>query len=651
MTKMSFNKIIEYRKEKFDLAIIGTFHLPSGMSQNDEAELRNLIAKGGIVNIANKQIVIKNGSAADAETLFTIPISDLPKLMSGDAASVGTTVTVSDDGKIKVDIKDEVLTDADKAVASGLATLDADQNLVQNAKTYAGGTGTIKEKFDTTDTAIQGIQTTLAGLTGAYVYIGKIDSDAPTAEELTTKATTLLGEGKTLSVGHVIVDNAGIEWWYDGTTWVNLGQTIITVATADVAGVVKGSDDVEIAADGTLTVKHAADATTLNNVAADQYVTKTTLNELVKMPVVYSLTATLQDADADKLATITTPKSNDIAIIVRADAGTTYSTVSYIYYDAEWHALCGKITADDVLFTSDITLAGDYTSVGNIKLSSGKLSAKGKTLSQIMTEIFTKKLQPHITANPKVEGFALNGAKAVEAGTKLTSVSFGTAKLSAGSYTYGPETGITAKTFSVKRETNVNDLNVEVATAASGTDNNSGNGFIIGDQGGTNVVNSLKYTVTVGYDAGAVANDNLGGESSPKVQIAAGTKTQTTSAYTPFRNSFYGTLADEFDATATATAATTIRGLTKTGKALTAGSSFVINIPAGVKSCVFAYPASLRDVSSVIYNEGMNSDVKNTFDKYEVTVPGAEGYTGIKYKVYVFNAAGGISARTYTVTI
>ena len=634
------------------MAIIGTFHLPSGMSQNDETELRNLIAKGGIVDIENKQIVIKNGSTADAETLYTIPISDLPKLMSGDATSVGTTVTVSDDGKIKVDIKDEVLTNADKAVASGLATLDADKNLVQNAKTYAGGTGTIKEKFDTTDTAIQGIQTTLAGLTGAYVYIGKIDSDAPTAEELTTKAAELLSEGKTLSIGHVIVDNAGIEWWYDGTTWVNLGQTIITVATKDVAGVVKGSDDVDIAADGTLTIKHAADATTLNNVAADQYVTKTTLNELVKMPVVYSLTATLADADADKLATITTPKSNDIAIIVRADAGTTYSTVSYIYYDTEWHALCGKITADDVLFTSDIKLAGDYTSVGNVKLSAGKLAAKGKTLSQIMTEIFTKKLQPKITANPAVSGFALTGAKAVEAGTKLTSVSFGTATLSTGSYTYGPATGITAKTFSVKRETNVADLNVEVATAASGTDDNSGNGFVIGDQGGTNVVSSLKYTVTAAYDAGAVAKDNLGGESSPKVQITAGTKTQTTSAYTPFRNSFYGTLADEFDATATATAATTIRGLSgKSGKALAAGSSFVINIPDGVKSCVFAYPASLRDVSSVIYKEGMNSDVKGTFNKYEVTVPGANGYTGIKYKVYVFNAAGGITKRTYTVTI
>ena len=204
---------------------------------------------------------------------------------------------------------------------------------------------------------------------------------------------------------------------------------------------------------------------------------------------------------------------------------------------------------------------------------------------------------------------------------------------------------------SLLRPSNVTDLNVAVATAASGTDDNSGNGFIIGDQGGTNVVNSLKYTVTIGYDAGAVAKDNLGGASSPVVQITAGTKTQTTSAYTPFRNSFYGTLANEFDATATATAATTIRGLTKTGKALAAGNSFVINIPAGVKSCVFAYPASLRDVSSVIYKEGMNSDVKTTFNKYEVTVPGANGYTGIKYKVYVFNAAGGISARTYTVTI
>ncbi len=164
------------------------------------------------------------------------------------------------------------------------------------------------------------------------------------------------------------------------------------------------------------------------------------------------------------------------------------------------------------------------------------------------------------------------------------------------------------------------------------------------------LVNSLKYTVTAAYDAGAVAKDNLGGESDPVVQIPAGTKTQTTSAYTPFRNSFYGTLADEFDTTA-ADAAATIRGLTKTGKALAAGGSFVINIPEGVKSCVFAYPATLRDVSSVIYKEGMNSDVKDTFNKFEVTVPGLNDYTGIKYKVYVFNAAGGITARTYTVTI
>lgn len=630
------------------MAIIGTFHLPSGMSQNDQSELNKLIAKGGIYDAANKQIVVKNGSAADAETLFTIPLVEIPKMFTGDATSVGTTVTVAEDGKIKVDIKDEVLTDADKDVASGLATLDEDKNLVQNAKNYAGGTTTIKDKFDTTDEAINSIQTTLAGLTGAYVYIGKIDSDAPTTEELTAKATELLGEGKTLAVGHVIVDNAGIEWWYDGTTWVNLGQTIITVATKDVAGVVKGSDDVEIAADGTLTIKHAADATTLNGVAADEYVTKTTLNELVKMPIVYSLTATLDDADADKLATITTPKSNDIAIIVRADAGVTYSTVSYIYYDEEWHALCGKVTADDVLFTSDITLAGDYTSVGNVKLSDKTFNAKGKTLSQIMTEIFTKKLQPKVTSNPSVSGFALSGAGAVEAGTKLSSVSFGTAKLSAGSYTYGPATGIVAKSFSVKREANLSDLNgVEVATTASGTDDNGGAGFVIGDQTGD--LNSLKYTVTVSYDAGAVAKDNLGGNSDPVIQIAAGSKTQTTAAYTPYRNAFYGTFADVFDPNAD-DAAAKIRGLTKSNKAVAAGTSFVMNIPA-CKSVVFAYPASLREVSSVIYKEGMSSDVKTTFDKYTVTVPGANGYTGIAYHVYVFNADGGMDARTYTVTI
>lgn len=634
------------------MAIIGTFHLPSGMSQNDQSELLKQIAKGGLVDITNKQIAIKNGSDADSETLFTIPLVEIPKLFTGDTTSVGTTVTVSEDGKIKVDITDDVLTDADKGVASGLATLDEDGNLVESAKNYVGGTTTIKDKFDTTDTAIQGIQTTLAGLTGAYVYIGTIDSDAPSNEDLTAKAAELLGE-KSLVVGHVIVDTAGIEWWYDGTAWVNLGQTIITVATNEVAGVVKGSTDVEIAADGTLTVKHAADADTLNGVAAEEYVTKTTLNDLVKMPIVYSLTADIADADADKLATITTPKANDIAIIAKSVDGTVCSTTSYIYYDEEWHALCGKVTAEDVVFTSDITLAGDYTAVGNItkgKTETKTLAAKGKTLANIMSEIFTKKLQPSITANPAVSGFSLSGAGAVEAGTKLNTVSFGTASLSAGSYTYGPATGITAKSYSVARVTNVADLNKEVATAASGTDTNDGNGFIIGDQGGDGVVNSLKYTVTVSHDSGAVAKDNVGGDSNPVVQIAAGSKTQTTAAYTPYRNSFYGTLDDTFDATADS-AASTIRTLTKSGKALAQGNSFTISIPEGKKSCVFAYPATLRDVSSVIYKEGMNSDVKDTFTKYTVTVPGANGYTGITYKVYVFNAEGGISARTYTVTI
>lgn len=371
------------------------------------------------------------------------------------------------------------------------------------------------------------------------------------------------------------------------------------------------------------------------------------------MPIVYSLAADIADADADKLATITTPKTNDIAIIVKSAEGTTYSTVSYIYYEEEWHALCGKLTAEDVVFTSDITLAGNYTAVGNITKGQNEtktFAAKGKTLANIMQEIFTKKLQPSITAQPAVSGFALSGAAAVEAGTKLPSVNFGTASLSAGSYTYGPATGITAKTYSIARVTDVADMNTVVATAASGTDDNNGNGFVIGDEGGNNTVKSLKYTVTVSYDEGAVAKDNVGSASSPEVKIPAGSKTQTTGAYTPYRNSFYGTLTNEFDANSD-NAATTIRDLTKSGKALANGSSFTINIPNGVKSCVFAYPASLRAVSSVIYKEGMNSDVKGTFTPFEITVPGANGYTGIKYRVYVFNAAGGMDARTYTVTI
>ncbi len=82
------------------------------------------------------------------------------------------------------------------------------------------------------------------------------------------------------------------------------------------------------------------------------------------------------------------------------------------------------------------------------------------------------------------------------------------------------------------------------------------------------------------------------------------------------------------------------------------GTTFTISIPVGAVKVTFAYPASLRDVTSVIYVEGLGADVKGAFTKTLVDVEGASGYTAISYKVYTFVPVEAFGATaTYNVTV
>lgn len=82
------------------------------------------------------------------------------------------------------------------------------------------------------------------------------------------------------------------------------------------------------------------------------------------------------------------------------------------------------------------------------------------------------------------------------------------------------------------------------------------------------------------------------------------------------------------------------------------GQTFTINIPVGAKMVVFAYPDTLRDVTTIKYVEGLNAEVKGIFEQTSVFVAGANGYAPIIYKVYTYvplEAFG--STATYNVTI
>lgn len=325
--------------------------------------------------------------------------------------------------------------------------------------------------------------------------------------------------------------------------------------------------------------------------------------------------------------------------------------VAYAYDGTEFKPLNYALDASKVYFTSDITCAGQYTAVGNVtKSTTGTttIASSGKTVMDVFQTIFTKKLQPTITKQPSVTGFALTGAGKVEAGTKVASAVFGTAKLDPGAYTYGPATGIEAAAFSVDRVALPADSSATgVVAAASGTDDNGGVGFIIGDQGGDGVVSSLAYKCTVTYPEGAVANDNLGGASDPVVKIAAGSKTLTTTAYTPFRKYFYGCKTSQADEVNSAF----VRGLTNSTGAAAKGTKITISVPGGATRVVIAYPATLGDLTAVEDKNAFGTDIKGSFVKSVVAVEGANGYTAIDYKVYVMDSGIALAANTLTATI
>lgn len=336
-----------------------------------------------------------------------------------------------------------------------------------------------------------------------------------------------------------------------------------------------------------------------------------------------------------------TLKSGDVFVVTTIVGDKEYEKSAYQYTGTAWEAMTGNVDADKVIMRENLMLAGDYDRIGNWTKDKNGTATKevsGKSVAAILKDLTSKTLQPTITANPSINGFGLSGAGAVEAGTPVATASYLAATLNPGSYKYGPKagTGVVASNWKVERITDGGTeqvASVDAASLPAGSDNNGGNGFIIGDAGGDNAVASLKYRVTATHGAGAQAEDNLGGASNPAVAIAAGSKTKDSAAYTPFRNYFFGATAEK-----PALDSAYIRGLTKSGKAYAPGV-ITVNVPAGANRVVIACIAGKTGVKKVINETALNADVTDTFTKKTVAVEGANGYTAKDYNVWVFEPA------------
>jgi hypothetical protein len=336
----------------------------------------------------------------------------------------------------------------------------------------------------------------------------------------------------------------------------------------------------------------------------------------------------------------TAPVLDDVFIVKRLIADDKYAHTAYIFNGTNWAAMDGNYNAENVYFNEDLLATAN---IGVVKVNSttgsATIAAKGKNLETVLRSMIAERKTPSKTA-PDVSVKFTNEVKSVEAGTKV--VPTYEASLSAGKYTYGPATGITAQTWEVKD----NRSTPETKTAATG----SFSEIVIGDQG--NDISSYSITATATYNQGAMPVDNFGDEY-PDARIAAGQDSTTVGTkLTCYRNFYYGSL-ETSTAEEPLTSAVIREKLTAAGAysaATPADAPLVVNAGAeGAKRVVIAYPKNTArgglkivtlpsTLNMTLYDPATPAD--NSYKAVaDVNVEGADGYTAIPYTVFVYEPA------------
>lgn len=413
---------------------------------------------------------------------------------------------------------------------------------------------------------------------------------------------------KTLTT-QIILRNGTTSEWEASTKILKLGEV----------GIDTTKNEIRIG-DGTNTWKN------LKIAGADQAAIQALIDQAEdKVTVVQAGDGTIDEA----LATIATPSQGDMAIVeqkfgdvAKAD-GTRTSRTAYSYDGEKWCAMDGNYNAKNVYFDGDFTYTNAIGAIGAPSGGSGKLAASGKSVEEFMASILAKEANPTIT-KPAASVKITEGSGTFEIGTHKN-ISY-TASLSAGSYTYGPATGVVAETITAS-------FDGQTKTGATGTFDNV-------------VANGTKtLTVSITHNEGVVPKTNLGNPYA-EGKITAGTKTATASqTLVGVRHMFYGPMTTDAELNSE-----NIRKLAhsqaKTGTISTFGAG------AGAVKVVVAVPTSMN-VTKVLMPSAMNADATANFVKQagSVQVEGAEGFTAAAYNVWVYQPASIDSTETYSVTI
>lgn len=329
------------------------------------------------------------------------------------------------------------------------------------------------------------------------------------------------------------------------------------------------------------------------------------------------------ETDIEKLATIANPAQGDMAIIERAVATNANSHTAYAYDGEKWCAMDGNYNAENVYFDSDLTYTAPIGVMTVPSSGAGTISAAGKNVKEVLASILAEEKNP-VTTQPSASVKITSGNGTVEIGTHRN-ISY-SASLSAGSYTYGPATGVVAGTVTAS-------FDGQTKTGATGTFEN-----VVAD--GTKTL-----SVSITHNEGTVPKTNLGNPYADG-KIAAGTKEATASqTLVGVRHMFYGPMTTDAELNSE-----NIRKLRHEAASKKTIGTF--GAGAGAIKVVVAVPASMN-VTKVLMPSAMNADATASFVKQagSVQVEGAEGFTAAAYNVWVYKPASIDSTETYSVTI
>ena len=329
--------------------------------------------------------------------------------------------------------------------------------------------------------------------------------------------------------------------------------------------------------------------------------------------------------DADGLATITSPKKGDTAIVSKLIVGDKRSYTAYVYNGENWAACDGNYSAKNVYFDANLTLTEAFGRYEPDASGSVEVPSTGKSVYSLIEDAFSEEKNPTAT-QPSASVTISGGNGTFEIGTKKNLTY--SASLNGGSYTYGPNpTGVTATGYTVT-------CDGKTADTATGSFEN-----IVAD-------GTKKISVSITHSAGSIPKTNKGKEYAA-AQIKAGTKTATSiQSLVGVRYMFWGPMTED-----TALNSATIRALSHK-EAAAKKTLTTFGAVTGAKKIVVAVPAGYK-VTKVLMPSAMNADATASFVKQntQVQVEGAEGYAATAYDVWVYQPASIDSSETYAVTI